>query len=196
MSDQPSARPKAVPQLADYPHRVSEVCRFGDLDPQGHVNQAVFSTYFESGRVAMFRDKSLGIGVPGATFVLVRIEIDFMKELHWPGTIEIGTGIAEFGRSSFKAAQAIFQRRYMRCGSARATLVCIDLQTRKARARFRRRRDRAAASQLEVARGGMIRKEWWPPVSEKIAQLTDRERQRYSLPLRHADGEPVEFWRR
>ncbi len=132
MNDQPSARaPKAVPQLADYPHRVSDVCRFGDLDPQGHVNQAVFSTYFESGRVAMFRDKSLGIGVPGLTFVLVRMEIDFMKELHWPGTIEIGTSVAEFGRSSFKAAQAIF-RDGACAAAARATLVCIDLKTRKA----------------------------------------------------------------
>src|SRR5262249_30447739 len=113
-------------------HRVTEVCRFGDLDPQGHVNQAVFSTYFESGRVAMFRDKSLGIGVPGATFVLVRIEIDFMRELHWPGTIEIRTGVAEFGRSSFKAAQAIF-RDGACAATGRATLVCIDLQTRKPR---------------------------------------------------------------
>ena len=132
MSDQPSPRPqKATPQLAYYPHRVTDLVRFGDLDPQGHANQAIFSTYFESGRVAMFRDKSLGIGVPGATFVLVRIEIDFMRELHWPGGIEIGTGVAEFGRSSFKVAQAIF-RDGACAAAARATLVCIDLQTRKA----------------------------------------------------------------
>ena len=98
-----------MPQLADYPHRVADIIRFGDLDPQGHVNQAVFLTYFESGRVAMFRDPDLGIGVPRLTFVLVRMEVDYMKELHWPGSIEIGTGVAEFGRSSFKAAQAIFR---------------------------------------------------------------------------------------
>ena len=57
----------------------TEVVRFGDLDPQGHVNQAVFNTYFESGRVAMLRNKDLGIGVPGATFVLVRIEIYYRR---------------------------------------------------------------------------------------------------------------------
>ena len=132
MNDQPSARvPKPVPQLADYPHRVSDVCRFGDLDPQGHVNQAVFSTYFESGRVAMFRDKSLGIGVPGLTFVLVRMEIDFMKELNWPGTIDIGTGVSEFGRSSFKVSQAIF-RDGVCAAIGKATLVCMDIKTRKA----------------------------------------------------------------
>ena len=133
MNDQPKQRPeRPAPQLADYPHRVTDTIRFGDLDPQGHVNQAVFSTYFESGRVAMFRTPDLGIGVPGATFVLVRIEIDFMKELHWPGTIEIGTGVAEFGRSSFKAVQAIF-RDGVCAATGRATLVCIDLKTRKAR---------------------------------------------------------------
>ena len=133
VNDQPSPRPpKPVPQLADYPHRVAEIVRFGDLDPQGHVNQAVFSTYFESGRVAMFRDKSLGIGVPGATFVLVRIEINYMKELHWPGRIEVGTGVAEFGRTSFTAAQAIFHDGVC-VAAGRATLVCIDLATRKAR---------------------------------------------------------------
>ena len=132
MNDQPSARqPKSAPQLADYPHRVSEICRFGDLDPQGHVNQAVFMTYFESGRVAMFRNKDLGIGVPGATFVLVRMEVNYMKELHWPGTIDVGTGVAEFGRSSFKVAQAIF-RDGVCAAIGKATLVCMDVKTRKA----------------------------------------------------------------
>ena len=134
MNDQPAPRPaKPVPQLSDYPHRVAEIVRFGDLDPQGHVNQAVFNTYFESGRVAMFRNPDLGIGVPGATFVLVRIEINYLKELFWPGNIEVGTGVAEFGRSSFQAAQAIF-RDGVCCATGRATLVCMDKETRKARA--------------------------------------------------------------
>jgi acyl-CoA thioester hydrolase len=132
VNDQPAARiAKPVAQLADYPHRVDEIIRFGDLDPQGHVNQAMFLTYFESGRVAMFRNPDLGIGVPGVTFVMVRMEVDYMKELRWPGNIVVGTAIAEFGRSSFKAAQAIF--RDGECAAmGRATLVCMDLATRRA----------------------------------------------------------------
>ena len=132
MNDQPTGRPaRPAPRLADYPHRVADNIRFADLDPQGHVNQAVFLTYFETGRVAMFRDRDLGIGVPGATFVLVRMEVDYLKELHWPGAIEIGTRVAEFGRSSFSVAQAIF-RDGACAASGRATMVCIDLATRKA----------------------------------------------------------------
>jgi acyl-CoA thioester hydrolase len=131
MNDQPKREPRAQPRLEDFPHRVADVIRYGDLDPQGHVNQAVFATYFEAGRVAMFRSPDLGIGVPGVTFVLVRIEIDYMKELHWPGGIEIGTAVEKFGRSSFTMRQAIF--RDGACAAlGRATLVCIDLATRRA----------------------------------------------------------------
>jgi acyl-CoA thioester hydrolase len=132
MNDQPTERTRALPVLADYPHRVTEIVRYGDLDPQGHVNQAVFATYFESGRVAMFRSPDLGIGVPGITFVLVRMEIDYIKELHWPGGIEIGTAIEKFGRSSFTAAQAVF-RDGVCAAAGRATRVCIDLASRRSR---------------------------------------------------------------
>ena len=84
----------------------------------------------------MFRNPDLSIGVPGVTFVMVRMEVDYMKELRWPGNLEIGTGVAEFGRSSFKAAQVIFHDGV--CAAAgRATLVCMDLKTRKAHAASR-----------------------------------------------------------
>ena len=125
----PRAR-KPSPKLADYPHRVTDIIRFADLDPQGHVNNAVFATYLESGRVAMFRTPDLGIGVPDATFVLVRQEIDFLSELRWPGNVEVGTALAELGRSSFTVTQAIFNGD--KCAAAgRATLVMLDAKTRR-----------------------------------------------------------------
>jgi acyl-CoA thioester hydrolase len=133
LSEHSSARPrKPAPQLADFPHRVTDIIRYADLDPQGHVNNAVFSTYFESGRVAMFRDPDLGIGVPDSTYVLVRQEIDFLHELRWPGDVEIGTALAEIGRSSFTVVQTIFHGDV--CAAAgRATLVMLDTVTRRAR---------------------------------------------------------------
>jgi acyl-CoA thioester hydrolase len=133
MNDQPSERSKRpVPQLADYPHRVSDIIRFADLDPQGHVNNAVFSTYFETGRVAMFRNPDLGIGVLDGTYVLVRAEIDFMRELRWPGNVEVGTALAEFGRTSFKVAQVIFNDGAC-AGAGRFTMVLADKNTRRPR---------------------------------------------------------------
>lgn len=133
MNEQTSAPPrKPAPKLSDYPHQVTDIIRFADLDPQGHVNNAVFSTYFETGRVAMFRAPDLGIGIANATFVLVRQEIDFLRELHWPGNVTVGTALAEFGRSSFTVVQTIFKGDV--CAAAgRATLVMMDTATRRAR---------------------------------------------------------------
>ena len=132
MSQSSARARKPAPQLADYPHRTAEIVRFGDLDVQGHVNNAVFATYLESGRVAMFRDPDLGIGVADATFVLVRQEIDFLRELRWPADIVVATALYEFGRSSFTVTQAIFHGE--ECAAAgRATLVMMDTVTRRPR---------------------------------------------------------------
>jgi acyl-CoA thioester hydrolase len=133
VNDHSSQRPrKAAPQIADYPHRTTDMIRYADLDPQGHVNNAVFATYFETGRVAMFRNPDLGIGVPDGTFILVRSEIDYMRELRWPGNVEIGTAVMEFGRSSFTVGQVIFNDGA--CAAAgRFTMVLVDKPTRRPR---------------------------------------------------------------
>ena len=97
-----AARPaRVLPELSQFPGRTHDVIRFGDLDPQGHVNNTVFATFFETGRVAFLREPGNALSPPGTTSVLARLDISFLNELHWPGEVEIGTGIAEIGRSSF-----------------------------------------------------------------------------------------------
>ena len=122
----------ALPRVEDFPIRVPDTIRFADMDRQGHVNNAVYPTYFETGRVLRIYDPDDGLQIEGCTTVLARIEIDFLKELRWPGTVEIGTGIAEIGRSSYVFAQAIFNEGAC-AARARSTMVLIDRATRKAR---------------------------------------------------------------
>jgi acyl-CoA thioester hydrolase len=120
------------PKLEDFPHRVTDNIRYGDLDAQGHVNNTVFAGYFETGRVTMFCQPDLSIGIENATVVLAHTEITFLLELHWPGTIEIGTAVTEIGRSSYTLAHAVF--RDGACAAfGRATVVLIDESTRRAR---------------------------------------------------------------
>jgi acyl-CoA thioester hydrolase len=126
-----SSRP-ALPRLAEFPIRVSDTIRFGDLDRQGHVNNAVFATYLETSRVALIYDADQGLLVPGVTSVLARLEIDFLQELHWPGTVEVGTAVAAIGRSSYTLLQAIFHNGTC-AATGRATLVMIDATTRRPR---------------------------------------------------------------
>ena len=131
---EPSPKPPraALPRIEDFPLRVPDVIRFGDIDRQGHVNNAVYSTYLETGRVGLIYDREEGLQVTGATTVLARIEMDFLKELHWPGTVEVGTAVAEIGRSSYTFAQAIFIDGVC-AARAQSTMVLIDAKTRRAR---------------------------------------------------------------
>ena len=133
MNDHPKEKPaRVLPRLAQLPGQTGDIIRFGDLDPQGHVNNTVFATFFETGRVAFLREPGNALSPPGTTSVLARLDIDFLRELHWPGEVEIGTGIAEVGRSSFAFLQAIFHEGAC-AATARATMVMIDGETRRSR---------------------------------------------------------------
>jgi acyl-CoA thioester hydrolase len=123
---------RPVPRPEDFPHRTVETIRFGDLDRQNHINNAVFATYFESGRVIILYGEEYGLVVPGASFVLAHLSIDFLDEMHWPGEVEIGTAIARIGNSSIDLDQALFVNSVC-VATAENTLVLVDKATRKPR---------------------------------------------------------------
>ena len=150
MNDHPAVKPARVPpRLADFPGRTQDMIRFGDLDPQGHVNNTVFATFFETGRVMFLRARGeRPLAAPGTTAVLAQLDISFLRELHWPGAVEIGTGVAAIGRSSFTFAQAIFHEGAC-AATARATMVMIDAATRRSCALTEEARGRLEA--LRVA---------------------------------------------
>ena len=123
-------KPEPVRPLEAYPSRALADIRYSDLDRQGHVNNAVFATFSEIGRVAFLHDPARPLAVAGTSFVIARIEIDFRTELHWPGAVEIGTGVTEIGRSSFRIAQGIFGGGRL-AASVAAVLVMTDERTRR-----------------------------------------------------------------
>ena len=125
-----SARLDSTPRLEDFPYRLTDNVRFADLDPNQHVNNAVYATYFETGRVTLVKDRSFGLMPPGLGWMLVRLDIHFRAELRWPGTIEMGLGVAKFGRTSVTFDQVVFSEE--RCvASAQSVTVLIDEITRK-----------------------------------------------------------------
>src|ERR1700684_3442513 len=85
-----------TPKLEDFPFRVTDNVRFADLDPNHHVNNAVYATYFETGRVTLMKDRSYGLMPEGLAWVLIRLDIHFCGELRWPGTTELGLGVGKF----------------------------------------------------------------------------------------------------
>ncbi len=122
--------PSSVRPLEAFPGRTSAEIRYADLDRQGHVNNAVFATFCEIGRVALIYDPERPLAPPGTSFVIARLEIDFLREMHWPGRAEIGTGVLSVGRSSFGLAQGIFSLGEA-VASAKGVLVLMDDRTRR-----------------------------------------------------------------
>jgi acyl-CoA thioester hydrolase len=107
--------------------------RYADTDRQGHVNNAVFATFCESGRVMFLYDEKLNLAGPDANFVVVRLELDFRSELFYPGRVDIGTRVLGIGRTSFRLGQGIFNGETC-AATAETVLVQMDAATRKAKA--------------------------------------------------------------
>lgn len=107
--------------------------RYGDTDRQGHVNNAVFATFCETGRVSFLYDEKLQLAGAGANFVVVRLEIDFRAELFYPGQVDIGTRVLAIGRSSFRVGQGIFKGNTC-TATAESVMVLMDDATHKAKA--------------------------------------------------------------
>ena len=124
------ARLDSTPRLEDFPYRITDNVRFADLDPNNHVNNAVYATYFETGRVTLMKDPRSGLVPPGLAWIMVRLDIHFRAELRWPGTIEIGLGVAKFGRTSVTFEEVVFSEGTC-VASAQSVSVLIDENTRK-----------------------------------------------------------------
>lgn len=118
--------------LDAYPLRTSDKLRYADTDRQGHVNNAVFATFLETGRVEVLYDPEAPLAEPGSAFVIARLTLDFHSEIRWPGMVGIGTRVASIGRSSVTLAQGLFQDG--RCvATAETVIVQMDEATRRSR---------------------------------------------------------------
>lgn len=97
-------------KLSDFALHSFDTVRYSDCDPQGHVNNVVFTTFMETGRCGLL---AAGFGTSwqesGSFIVIARLELDFVAEIFWPGRVEIGSSVTKLGNSSMQIEQAVFQ---------------------------------------------------------------------------------------
>ncbi len=74
---------------------------FSDVDAYGHVNNAVFFTYFEWGRTQLWFELTEWGGARDIGFIVARAECDFKKQLAME-PIEIWTRVGSMGTSSLE----------------------------------------------------------------------------------------------
>ena len=128
MTNQPSAH-----SLQQFPSISTDKLRYGDTDRQGHVNNAVFMTFLETGRVEVLHRPNSPIYDDIAEFVLVNVNLDLRGEIRWPGEVQIGTAVSKIGNSSITFHQQMFQNGVC-VASADSVVVQMNTTTRKSQA--------------------------------------------------------------
>lgn len=104
--------------------------RYADTDRQGHVNNAVFATFLETGRVEVLYDPDAPLADEGCEFVIAHLALDFRSELRWPGRVDIALRIARIGTSSVHLHQGLFQDGHC-AATAASVIVQMSLETRR-----------------------------------------------------------------
>lgn len=105
--------------------------RFNDTDRLGHVNNAVFAVMLEQGRSELALEAGLPIESETAALVIVRLELDFLREMAWPGAVTIETEVARLGNRSFTLHQRLISDGAL-CARASTVLVVMDRAARRA----------------------------------------------------------------
>ena len=111
--------------LKDFPSITFDKIRYGDTDRQGHVNNAVFSTFLETGRVELLFNAGPSFLSGETGMVIASLKLNFLREVKWPGKVDIGTGIIKLGNSSITIFQKIFQNEVC-VATAETVIVQVD----------------------------------------------------------------------
>lgn len=88
-------------------HTMRMPIRWGDMDAMGHVNNTVYFRYFETARIAWFDQIACAPDPSGEGPVIVNASCSFLKQLKYPGEIEVTTLVGPPGRSSFQMTHEI-----------------------------------------------------------------------------------------
>ena len=86
--------------------------RYGDLDPQGHVNNAKFLTYMEQARVAYVIELGLWSGGSflGFGFIVAEIRISYHQPVQFGAPVQVGVRTVRLGNKSLSMEYRIEDR--------------------------------------------------------------------------------------
>jgi acyl-CoA thioester hydrolase len=124
------SQPYDASNTSCYCHWIEDHVRFADLDPLGHCNHAVISGFFESSRVALFEAAGHRLVEHGRSLSIVRLLIEFRRELLYGVSVRIGARVLKLGRTSVTLGGAVFDGDQC-AATAEVVGVLIDLEARK-----------------------------------------------------------------
>ena len=107
--------------------------RFRDLDAMGHVNNSVFFTYFEHGRVLFSRQIFKMYEPAEFTFIMAHIRCDFLKPVQLSDRVILQMWVKNIGAKSFDYSYKLVDRsnESVVYATGESVQVCYDYKAAK-----------------------------------------------------------------
>ena len=115
--------------LDQYPFHHKTKTRWKDLDAFQHINNAVFLSYFEDARVALF--DRWKIQPSGKSIIVAKVVANYYLQLLHPTDFIIGQKVSRVGNTSFDIQSTLFDARDKAVADAVITCVCFDFDKQK-----------------------------------------------------------------
>jgi acyl-CoA thioester hydrolase len=96
----------------NYPLCFEHRTLYADMDGFRHLNNGAIGRFFEEGRadlnIQIFGADVMTNPPAGLQLLFASVHIDFLKQAHCPGLVEIATAVNRLGNSSWGVVQAAF----------------------------------------------------------------------------------------
>ncbi len=100
---------KNLQQKIRFNHCTEVQIRFNDIDIAGHVNNEVYFSYFNYGRMIYFKDLNSDFDWQQFGLVLVTMNIDFFEPVFINDKIKVCTKITTIGNKSIEMIQHVIK---------------------------------------------------------------------------------------
>ena len=95
--------------MNQFKHRLPLQIRFNDVDPMGHINNAVSMEFFDLGKSSFFAAAGIPVTPDECEFtvMIVHYDVDFKGQMHAHDKLEVCTRLEKFGTKSITLFQQI-----------------------------------------------------------------------------------------
>jgi acyl-CoA thioester hydrolase len=110
--------------MEGYSYSLEVDVRYRDLDPVGHVNNAVYATYLEHTRTNYYADV-LGLATEELSFVLAHVEIDYESPVTAEDDVRVWVRVSRLGEKSM-TTEFLIEASGETAATAESVQVVID----------------------------------------------------------------------
>jgi acyl-CoA thioester hydrolase len=114
-----------------FPYSLPLTVAFRDIDALGHVNNAVYLSYFEQARIGYSFQLINGATLKDMTFILAEANVSYLRPIYFGDQLQIGVRVSEIGTKSFVMEYGVRNQNQELVARGRTVQVWFDYDMRR-----------------------------------------------------------------